>query len=471
MRSSGETWRSRRRAGVCALRDARLSIAAGGGICLALAAIAAWLVGGTWQDAARIGGYFVGGLVVSLLLLAGVAFVLLRAASNLCPADEAPGNRSSRDRESLSSLAASRNRYSPPLGIGVMFTLTVYLVQKSVLQEISRSAPPGMANVFFLDINPQQRDALTDMIRKHAGVERSPEIISTVSARLAAVNGVPIDQVDLQGGFARRYRMARAINTAGSKPEGTNVLRGVWWKGIPPHPQISVSEGAARILKLAPGSTLTWNVFGRTISSTVASIHRTDMQRLRANIEFIMSPGVLDGLPTIYYGGARVRTPAIASLQRDSYERFPTVTVVNIADILDRVQEVIDQISLVVRFISGFAILAGAIILASSVAGTRFRRVREIVILKTLGATRSQIARMLSIEFLILGAVAGLMGSLLATAFSAAVLKRLFDAPFHVALLPNVLSVGGTALIAAAAGWAASFRILGQKPLEVLRSD
>jgi putative ABC transport system permease protein len=173
----------------------------------------------------------------------------------------------------------------------------------------------------------------------------------------------------------------------------------------------------------------------------------------------------------MHYAAARVRTPEIASLQRSSYERFPTVTVINIADILDRVQEVVDQIAMVIRFISAFAILAGAIILSSSVAGTRFRRVREIVIFKTLGASRATVARMFSIEFLVLGIVAGVMGSFLATGFSSLLLKRLFDAPFHFDLLPNVVAVLATALIASASGWLASFRILGQKPLEILRGE
>ena len=94
------------------------------------------------------------------------------------------------------------------------------------------------------------------------------------------------------------------------------------------------------------------------------------------------------------------------------------VTAVNIADVLDIVQQVIDQIALVIRFLSAFAILAGAIILAASVAGTRFRRVREVVILKTLGATRAKVAAIFSVEFLLLGLVAGVMGSLLAVAFT-----------------------------------------------------
>jgi putative ABC transport system permease protein len=147
------------------------------------------------------------------------------------------------------------------------------------------------------------------------------------------------------------------------------------------------------------------------------------------------------------------------------------VTVVNVADVMEIVQQVVDQIALVVRFISMFAILAGIVILASSVAGTRFRRVHEVVILKTLGATRKRVAGIFSVEFLVLGAVAGLMGSILATAFSAILLHRWLDADFRIDAAPNLICIALTALVANAAGWMASFRILGQKPLEVLRAE
>jgi len=111
------------------------------------------------------------------------------------------------------------------------------------------------------------------------------------------------------------------------------------------------------------------------------------------------------------------------------------------------------------------------IVLASSVAGTRFRRIREVVILKTLGATRRRVAGIFSVEFLILGAVAGLIGGALATGFSSLLLKRFFEGEFRFEPLPNLVAILLTAIIANTAGWLASFRILGRKPLEALRDE
>jgi putative ABC transport system permease protein len=192
---------------------------------------------------------------------------------------------------------------------------------------------------------------------------------------------------------------------------------------------------------------------------------------MTGRFEFLFNPGPLDGLPSVYYGSARVRPADVPSLQRVVYEKFPTVTVVNVADVMQIVDDVVQRIAAVIRFISAFTILAGAVMVASSVAGTRFRRMREVVTLKTLGATRRRIAWIFSIEFLTLGAVAGIMGTLLASAFAAVLLTRLLEIQFHPHALTTTLAILISALTATAAGWLASFRILGRKPLEILREE
>jgi len=335
-----------------------------------------------------------------------------------------------------------------------------------------KSAPPGMPNVFLLDITAKERDPLIALVRAQRGLEGAPDVVGTVAAKIVSIDGKSIDSFNLKA-WGRRFQRTRGVAQAADQPAHTAILRGAWWNPKAPQaePQLSVAEEAAQILHLHPGSHMEWEAAGRTIRARVAAVHRIDEIHMYGRIEFIFSAGTLDGLPIIYYGGVRVAPRAVAQLQRATYEKFPTVTVVNVADVLEIVQQVVDQIALVVRFISMFAILAGIVILASSVAGTRFRRIREVVILKTLGATRKRVAGIFSVEFLVLGAVAGLMGSLLATAFSALLLKRWLDADFRIDVLPNLLCIVLTALVANAAGWMASFRILGQKPLEVLRAE
>jgi putative ABC transport system permease protein len=295
-------------------------------------------------------------------------------------------------------------------------------------------------------------------------------MIGTVAARIVTIDGAPLQRDTLKG-FARRYLRTSAVTSIGEKPAYTQVTEGHWWTGKPAEPELAVADEAARALGIHVGSRIEWSTPSRKFSSQVVAIQKTESVRLNARVEFVFSPGVLDGLPTIYYGSVRVRPDLVGQMQTVIYRRFPTITVVNVADVLRIIQDVVNQIAVVVRIISAFALLAGAIILSSSVAGQRFRRIREVVVLKTLGATRRSIAGVFSVEFLILGLVAGLMGAIMASIFAALVLKRMMNATPEVNWMAGLASIGLTAAIAVAAGWAASFRVLGRKPLEILREE
>jgi putative ABC transport system permease protein len=249
------------------------------------------------------------------------------------------------------------------------------------------------------------------------------------------------------------------------------VLQGKWHAAGEAN-RVAVTEDTARSLNVKPGWALDWTSNGRTFRTTVSAVYRQETVRAGATQEFIMDPGTLVGLPVIYFAGARVKTEKVPQVQAAIYRAYPTVSVVNIADVLDIIQEVVDQVAVVIRFISAFAILGGVIILAASVAGTRFRRIREVVILKTLGGTRARIARIFSVEFLLLGACAGLLGGALATGFTGLLLSRFFEeTEYKLQWEALVVAVVGSALVANAAGWAASARILNQKPLAILRED
>ncbi|MFB3830145.1 MAG: ABC transporter permease [Bryobacteraceae bacterium] len=419
-------------------------------------------------DAWRLGMFFAVALAVGVAALAGMARLLLLglraavAALRLSPTA----------RHGIANLYRPGNQSTAVLvsmGVGVMFTLTVFLLQTSLLRQIVESLPPGMPNVFLLDIPAAERETLAAFAARQPGVERPPEVLAAVAVRLLRVDGTPVEKIRLQG-FSRRFLRTRTVTWMAERPEGTQILGGAWWDAKS-GPQVCVAEETAPALGVKPGSVVEWAVWGRTIRTRVACIMRPESIRMAARFEFLFSPGVLEGFPAIYYGGLRIRPSEVAAFQRALYERYPAVTVVNVADVLQTVQQVMDQIGMVYRFISLFTVAAAAIILAAGVAGTRFRRVRETAVLKALGATRRRVAAVFSVEYLLLGAVAGLMGALLANAFTAAVLKGLFDARYRFVWLPSAAAVAATAALAAMAGWAASYRILGMKPLEALREE
>lgn len=418
-------------------------------------------------DAWRVGAIFMASLALGIAVLAGVARLLLTGLRMATRALRLPPAV----RHGAANLYRPGNQATTALialGLGVMFTLAIFLVQTSLLRQIVESAPPGMPNVFLLDVPAAERNQVTALAARQPGVERAPEVTAAVAVRLLSIDGVPVGQRPLRG-RARRFLRTRSVTWHATLPEGARILAGTWWQGS--QPQVCAAEDTAALLGIRPGMNLQWDVWGRTIRTRVACVERPDTIRIASRFEFLFSPGVLEGFPAIYYGAVRVRPRDVPRLQRVLYERFPTVTVINVADVLETVQQVLDQIGLVYRFLSLFTVAAGAIILAASVAGTRLRRVRETAILKALGATRGRVAAIFSVEFLLLGTVAGLVGSFLANAFTAAVLKGLFEAGYTPPLLPNLAAIAGAALLAALAGWAASYRILGMKPLAVLRGE
>jgi putative ABC transport system permease protein len=434
--------------------DGRVWLARGA-ILLAIAGIAAWLAGG---DRLRVGGFFAGGLLVSLLLLTGFAWLLLRALRLFLrvPRQTLP----SVVRHGIANVYRPGNQAQAvlvSLGIGVMFTLTVFLVQRGMLSQILESAPPNMPNVFLVNVTSRERAGVEELLKGKG------ELIPTLAARLTGVDGKPPK--------LPRFNQARAVTFTSSKRPQWETVQGQWWGSDTAPNQVCVLEDTARDLGIKPGVRMEWMVGIQPLQATVACLYRTEEVRMGGNMDFVFSPGTLNGLSIQYFAIMRMKPADVAPFQRMVFQRFPSVTVINAADVIEIIQQVVDQIAMVVRFISAFAILAGVIILASSIAATRFRRAKEVAILKTLGATRRRVSAIFSVEFLILGAAAGLLGGILATVFSNLLLTRLLEAKARIDWLPVVAAVLLTALIANAAGWLASFRILGQKPLEVLRNE
>jgi putative ABC transport system permease protein len=451
-------WRKR-------IGDAGPSVAAGALILGGIGAIAGWLA-----ESPSVGGYFAGGLTVSLILLTLLASGLLRAIKIFLK--RAPWRIPTLTRLGLANLHRQGNQASAilvALGLGVMFTLTVYLVQHSLVAEIIETAPPGMPNVFLIGITPEQVQPLQRLIAKQPGVEATPEFAPSVPVQIVSVNGTPFQELGQQEG--RRFRSNRTVMFSEEQPSSLKVMEGAWWKKGESQFVLSIDREAARRLGVGVGDTITISAAGKDVRARVAAIHEVEQMRAGMVNELVFNPPTLDGMPATFYGGVRMKPALVGALERAAYAQFPTVTVINVAEALDIMQQVVDQIAIVIRFLSGFAILAGAIILAASVAGTRFRRVREVVILKTLGATKRTAGRIFSVEFLTLGVVAGVMGALLASVFSSLLLKRLLDASYSFDLTTTAVAVVLTALLAQTSGWLASFRILRQKPLEVLRDE
>lgn len=439
-------------------------------IAAALATIGLWGIA-VWVSASLLyASVFAGSLIAGICILALVGMVMLRIMRRISGIAAIRQSRSLRHGiGNLYRPGAHAVAIMTSLAIGVMFIISVYFIQHSLLDEIRLNAPPDAPNVFLVNITEREKEGIGRILESDPGITHKQPLSAAVSATLASVDGTPLDQLT-KGVATRRFTNTVFVLTWSKDiPVATEILEGQWWEARPSEPLVSVNDVAAEALGIRVGSILVWNAPGRPVTARVANIRRTDGVRMGANNQFILSPGSLDGFRLAYYGAVRARSAAIGALQKRIFDSYPTVTVVNAADILDVVQGVMDKTSQAITFVAGFAIAGGLIVLASSVAGTRSRRIREVAIFRTVGATKSILVRIFTVEFVILGLAAGLLGSLLGTVLSSILVGQLLETSYRFRWMPALVATLITAVLTAVAGWIASYGVLRKKPLEILR--
>ena len=439
-----------------------------GAAVLILAGLAA--IATTLSDSVVVGQVFSLGLVgvlgvllaASAAVLAGLKFFLSKTRLHL-PSSVRHGlaNLYRPGNPSAALLAA--------LGMGVMQIMTVYLVQQAVVSELHISAAPNLPNVFLIDITNSEVGGIRTLLKSQKSVTADPELLPVVSSRVIDIDGVPAEQAKLKN-FPKRMLRSISLTWADVAPPGTKVVEGKWWAAGEKGPVVAIDERQAQRLAVHVGSHITFAAQDTQIVATVTALTKADGQHAYSRAEFILPQAALAGLPVVWYGGVHVDPARVGEVQRALYKAFPTVTVINVAQALETVRAVVIQITYVIQFLAAFSIFAGVIILASSIAGTRYRRVREVVVLKTLGATRRRIAAVFSIEFAVLGLVAGIVGIGFANLIARVLLTRLTVA-YHFQWMWTAGALTGTAALTVATGWLASHRILGRKPLEVLREE
>ena len=341
----------------------------------------------TLSDSVQVGKWFSIGLVSVLLvllatsaaLLATLRFFLNRTRLHLPSALRhglanlyRPGN------PSAALLAA--------LGMGIMLIMTVYLVQKDAVQEMNISAAPNIPNVFLIDIADSEITGVKTLLSTQSSVTAPPELLPVTNARIDSIDGVSAADLKLHN-MPRRILRSLSLTWSDDAPPGTRIVDGAWWDANDTKPEVAVSwcQGMADRLGLHAGSTITFTDQDKQIPATVAVLIRSNGQHAYSRAEFTLNHAALTGLPVVWYGGIHYVMPnQVAQLERILNTSYPTITIVNVAEVVESVRTVVIQIIYAVQFLSAFSHLRqGVIILASSIAGTKYRRIREVVVLRT----------------------------------------------------------------------------------------
>ena len=429
-----------------------------------LSALALWQAG-SW----KIGGLFIGGLAGALVLLALFAQLIIALARL--------GRRGPLAwRHGVANLHRPGSQASAvliSLGLAVMLIVAVAVLEVNLRREIAYRSGGAAPAFFFLDIQPDQADSFARLVtREDGGI--APQLLPVVRSRLAAINGQRVAP------DARRRRddvwyliREYVLTWAAEAPRHNTVVAGRWWTAeeAAREPLISVEEEIARQLGVGLGGALTFDVQGVAVTARVVNLRRVDWQSLDSNFFVIFSQGALAGAPTTYIATARVPRAREDHVQASVVAAFPNVTAIPVREVLERVGSVLDQIALAMRMVAAWSILSGLVVMAGALSITRYQRLYDTVILKALGATRGFVGRVFAVEYALLGAGAGLCGTLLAGILAWAVLHFALEVAWSWAPATLALGVLAAIALALAVGFLGTYRLLGQKPLAVLRGE
>jgi putative ABC transport system permease protein len=252
------------------------------------------------------------------------------------------------------------------------------------------------------------------------------------------------------------------------------VIDGAFWGSPSTEPEVSVERQIAERARLHVGDTIRFEILGRTIAPRITSIRDVEWRESRnGGFVFVFRPGPLDQAPQTYVSPFKgPADPADrARFQHDLVEKFPNVSVIDFHDVVERVKDVMSKVTIAITVVGGLVLFSGALILVGAVAMTKFQRVYEAAVFKTLGANTRAIARMLLFEYGVLGSLAGLIGSLGAVVLTWGVSRYALEIPWRIFLGEHIAGVVLTAILVATIGVFSSLDVLRNKPLATLRAE
>ena len=424
-------------------------------------------------DTVPKGLMFAVGIGTSLVVLFGAATLLSEGARRLA--------RPSWPyvlRQGIANLHRPANQTRSvviALGFGSFLVTTLYLVQANLVKQFDVTAAASRGNLVLFDIQDDQRAGVEQLIRDggHPLVSMTP----IVTMRIAKLNGVDVDEHARRSGQARgNWGLRREYRSTfrDSMVKTEKLVKGTW---LGKHTaadtlhEVSLEQNlATEELKLKIGDTIEWDVQGVRVLTRLTSLREVDWGRFEPNFFAVFDPSAIDKAPKQWAGVAAVKDPkAVALLQRAIVERYPNVSSLDISLVRKTITDIVDKVSLAVRFLALFSLGMGIPVLFSAVAATRRDRLRESVLLKTLGATQRQILQILFSEYALLGALGGICGMGLSTLGGWALVRFVFESPFHFAWGPATAIAAAMLVMAVGIGLLTGREVFRETPMAALR--
>ena len=436
----------------------------------ALVAVAAWQAASL-----RVALVVCGGFAGIALVLHGAGALLVRAVRPLSFAPWFPL------RHAVLSLQRPGNQTRVILlavGLGSFFVLGVRALQSNLIAQFSIGLDRSGADMFLVDVQQDQVEGVRRFVKESGAGEA--RLIPVLRARVTGIRGSETNlesYADVRGrSLGREY----VITYRNHLEQNERLLGGTFWSGQPPLPpdatelEVTVEEGLSQRARIRVGDMMRFDVLGRVVHARVTGIREVKWEDTRSGgFMFVFRPGPLDRAPHTYIGtlNAPEDPTTRAVFQRDLVARFPNVSAIDVREVLATVQGVVDNVTFAISIVGAVALASGALILIGAVAMTKFQRVYEAAILRTLGASTRVLAAMLALEYSALGLIAGVIGAAGAVGLSWAVCRYVFEIEWQPT--PVLLTAGAliTTVLVGVIGVVASGDVLRRKPLATLRAE
>ena len=406
-------------------------------------------------------------------------------------------------RQGIANLHRPNNRtvlLLLALGLGTFLILTLYLTRTTLLNQIDLAGEGSRPNLVFFDIQDDQIEPFTALAAKNGAplMQAAP----IVTMKIASLKGRPLEEIMRRrqqsaeppatepgaaeppraenrrdgprvsrGMLNREYRSTYRAKITGSERVVAGTFEGKVAPGVAVVP-ISVEEGLLRDLQIGLGDEIEWDVQGVPLRTKVTSVRAVEWRRLESNFFVVFPEGAIEAAPKTFVAALRTAKPEdSARIQREMVAAFPNVSAIDLALILQALDGIFSKVAFVIQFMALFTVLTGVIVLVGAVLNGRYQRVRETVLLRTLGATRRQLVQIQLVEYAILGVLAAVVGGALSIGGNALVAHFVFK---MTPATPPLLILGAVATAAAVTvvtGLLTSRGVTDHPPLEILRQE
>ncbi|WP_132218378.1 ABC transporter permease [Mariniflexile fucanivorans] len=416
---------------------------------------------------------FTAGIFITSAIMAGISQVFIKWIKKYFPSSWGYTKR-----QSLLNLFRPNNQTMVlvlAIGLGTFLISTLYFTKDILLAKTSIENKKSDANIILLDVQSEQENALLETF-KSKGLDVIDNI-PIITMRVERIRGKSANTISndstarrMKGIFNREFR----VTYRDALVETEEILEGKWTgqfvKGNPIY--ISITDNVAKDANLKVGDAVTFNIQGVVMETVVGSIRKVDWSSMKINFNILFPTGVLEKAPQFNVMSAYVPSKeGSAAFQRDLVQQYPNITILDLRQVFTIVEDILDKISWIINFMAFFSILTGFIVLIGSVRNSKYQRIKESVLLRTLGAKSKQILEITALEYVYLGILGSLTGILLSLIGSQLLATFLFKEPFVPSAIPFLVFLPAITFLVVLIGLSNMKSVLKSPPLEVLRKE